>query len=93
MAGSYWRNLRSEVGMDAFTLHDLRHYYASGLIVSGCDVVTVQRSLGHALPSIPLNTYSHLWPTAEDKTRAAATGMMTTALESAADSLRTVALG
>jgi hypothetical protein len=28
-------------------LHDLRHFYASGLIVAGCDVVTVQRALGH----------------------------------------------
>jgi hypothetical protein len=25
-------------------LHDLRHFYASGLIASGCDVVTVQRA-------------------------------------------------
>jgi len=24
-------------------LHDLRHFYAAGLIVAGCDVVTVQR--------------------------------------------------
>lgn len=92
MAGSYWRGLREECGMEEFTLHSLRHFYASGLIASGCDVVTVQRSLGHALPSITLNTYSHLWPTAEDKTRAAATGMMTAALEGAADSLRTLAL-
>ena len=29
-------------------LHDLRHYFASGLIVAGCDVVTVQRAMGHA---------------------------------------------
>jgi site-specific recombinase XerD len=29
-------------------LHDLWHFYASGLIAAGCDVVTVQRSLGHA---------------------------------------------
>lgn len=76
-----------------FTLHSLRHFYASGLIAGGCDVATVQRALGHALPSITLNTYTHLWPTAEEKTRAAATEMMATALESAADSLRTMALG
>lgn len=43
---------------------------------------------GAPLPSITLNTYSHLWPTAEDKTRAAATGMVTAALEGAADSLQ-----
>jgi integrase len=42
MAGSYWRNLRGTVGMDVFTLHDLRHFYASGLVASSCDVVSVQ---------------------------------------------------
>jgi integrase len=52
--------------------HDLRHFYASGLIASGCDVVTVQRALGHASATTTLNTYSHLWPTAEDRTRRAA---------------------
>lgn len=93
LAGDKWRRLRKGVGMDEFTLHDLRHFYASGLIAAGCDVATVQRSLGHALPSITLNTYTHLWPRSEDKTRAAASGMMATALGSSADYLRTIALG
>jgi integrase len=53
-------------------LHDLLHFYASGLIASGCDVVTVQRALGHASATTTLNTYSHLWPTAENRTRRAA---------------------
>ena len=66
--------------MEAFTLHDLRHFYASGLIASGGDVVTVQRSLGHSSPSITLDTYAHLWPTAEDRTRKAAAGLMDAAL-------------
>lgn len=70
-AGHAWRRLRERVGLEAFTLHDLRHFYASALIADGCDVVTLQKALGHSLPSITLNTYSHLWPSAEDKTRAA----------------------
>jgi len=53
-------------------LHDLRHFYASGLINAGCDVVTVQRALGHANASVTLTTYSHLWPNADDRTRNAA---------------------
>lgn len=75
-AGHLWRGVRAAYGMDDFTLHDLRHFYASGLIAVGCDVVTVQRSLGHSAPSITLDTYSHLWSTAEDRTRAAAAGLM-----------------
>jgi integrase len=35
-------------------------------------VVTVQRALGHSSPTVTLNTYAHLWPTAEDRTRAGA---------------------
>jgi integrase len=53
-------------------LHDLRHFYASGLSRAGCDVVTVQRTLGHSSAAITLTTYSHLWPDANDRTRRAA---------------------
>ena len=43
------------------------HFFASGLIASGCDVVAVQRALGHAKSTTTLTTYAHLWPTAEDR--------------------------
>lgn len=92
-AGKAWRDLRAKVGMDAFTLHDLRHFFASGLIAAGCDVVTVQHALGHSSPTITLNTYSHLWPKAEDRTRNAAAGLMSAVFADAsadsADSVRT----
>jgi len=74
-AGHLWRQTRKPLGMDAFTLHDLRHFYASGLIAAGCDVVTVQHALEHSSPTITLNTYSHLWSKAEDRTRTAATSL------------------
>jgi len=64
-------------------LHHLRHYFASGLIAAGCDVVTVQRALGHRTASVTLNTYSHLWPSAEDKTRGAAAAMLAETLSAA----------
>lgn len=88
-AGNQWRAVRDVVGLGEHTLHDLRHFYASGLIADGCDVVTVQRALGHSSPTITLGTYSHLWPTAEDRTRTAAAGLMASAFEPSADSLRT----
>jgi integrase len=91
-AGHQWRQVRKAAGLDGYTLHDLRHFYASGLIASGCDVVTVQRALGHSSATITLAVYSHLWPTAEDRTRAAAGHLMAAALGARADSLRTEAL-
>ena len=43
-------------------LHDLRHTFASHLIVDlRLDVAQVSRILGHARPSITLDTYTHLF--------------------------------
>lgn len=90
-AGEEWRRIRKAAGLgDDVTLHNLRHTFASNLIASGCDVVTVQRALGHSQPSITLNVYSHLWPSAEDKTRSATATFMGAVLGSA-DSSRTPA--
>lgn len=78
--GYWWRKTLEAAGLSGIKLHDLRHFYASGLIAAGCDVVTVQRSLGHAKATTTLDTYAHLWPTAEDRTRAAAQSIMKASL-------------
>lgn len=84
----WWTRTLHDAQVTGITIHTLRHYYASGLIAAGCDVVTVQRALGHSKPSVTLDTYSHLWPTAEDRTRQAS-GAMASAALAHADSLRT----
>jgi integrase len=67
---SWWLRTRKAAKVsEVVHIRALRHFYASGLIAAGCDMVTVQRALGHRSPSVTLNTYSHLWPTAEDRTR------------------------
>jgi integrase len=83
-----WRIVRDEVAIP-YRLHDLRHFYASGLIRAGCDVVTVQRALGHSSAAITLTTYSHLWPDANDRTRRAAGKLLDQSLGATADPLRT----
>lgn len=50
--------------------HDLRHSAASALISAGLNVVYLSRQLGHANPSITLNTYKHLFARAEHAERA-----------------------
>jgi integrase len=52
-------------------MHDLRLFYSSVLIKHPESVKTVQKCLGHAKPSITLDTRTHLWPDEEDTTRAA----------------------
>jgi integrase len=72
--GYRWRKTLSDADLSGIKLHDLR------LIAAGCDVVTVQRSLGHAKATTTLNTYAHLWPTAEDRTRKAGESIMAASL-------------
>jgi integrase len=63
--------------------HQLRHFYASLLIMHGESVRVVKARLGHASPSETLDTYSHLWRDSFDRTRAAVEAVIT------ADSVRT----
>lgn len=68
----HWIRARAATGtVGTVTLHSLRHYYASLLIRHGESVKVVQLRLGHATAAETLDTYSHLWPDSEDRTRAA----------------------
>jgi integrase len=47
-------------------VHDLRHTFASHLIIDlKLDIAHVSRILGHARPSITLDTYTHLYNQAQ----------------------------
>jgi integrase len=61
----------AEAGLPGVTFHATRHHYASLLIRAGCSVKVVQNRLGHASATETLDTYSHLWPDDEERTRAA----------------------
>ena len=84
--GHLWRSVARETGIPTGTgLHALRHYYASLLIRHGESVKVVQARLGHASASEMLDTYSHLWPDSDDRTREA----IDSVLGPVADSVRT----
>jgi integrase len=77
---------------EGFSFHDLRHYLASLLIASGADIKTVQARLRHATARTTLDTYSHLWPDADESTRSAIGVVIAERMDSArsaADPLRT----
>lgn len=85
--GHKWRPAVETAGLpDGTGFHALRHYYASLLIRHGESVKTVQARLGHASAVETLDTYSHLWPDSDDRTRDAIDSVLG---ESAADPLRT----
>jgi len=67
-----WRPAVARAGVAHGTgFHALRHFYASLLIRHGESVKVVQARLGHASAAETLDTYSHLWPDSEDRTRKA----------------------
>lgn len=68
--GYYFRRARKRAGLnDSITFHDLRHFFASVLIASGCSIKQVQMALGHDSARITLDTYAHLIPGDEDRVR------------------------
>lgn len=74
-----WATAVRRAGLPVGTrFHDLRHYYASLLIRHGESVKVVQARLGHASAAETLDTYSHLWPDSEDRTREAVDAVLGT---------------
>jgi integrase len=65
-----WSKLAKELGLEV-SFHGLRHTHASMLIHHGVDVVTISKRLGHASPTITLQTYSHLFRPGDSKAAAA----------------------
>jgi integrase len=84
--GPVWRAATDAAGLprsvsergrqEGVGFHALRHTYASLLIAAGCSVKVVQARLGHATAQETLDTYAHLWPDDEDRTRAAIDGVL-----------------
>ena len=71
-SGHLWRAAAKRAKLPEDTSwHDLRHFYASVLIRAGESVKVVQKRLGHASAAVTLDTYTHLWPSDEDRTRGA----------------------
>lgn len=53
------QRLRARTGVE-FTMHELRHTYATDLLRRGVGVEVVQKLLGHATITTTVDTYSHL---------------------------------
>lgn len=58
-----WRTAQEDAGIaQPYRLHDLRHTYATRLVLAGCNPRVLQYVIGHADLSLTMRTYTHIGP-------------------------------
>lgn len=56
-----WRNAQRKAGIaEPYRLHDLRHTYATRLVLAGVNIRVLQYAIGHADYQLTMKTYTHI---------------------------------
>jgi integrase len=63
-------------GIPTFTIHELRHHYASALVAGGLPLLEVAKAMGQSDTRMVEKTYAHLVPGAADRVLAARAGTL-----------------
>lgn len=56
-----WRDAQRKAGIaETYRLHDLRHTYATRLVLAGVNIRVLQYAIGHASYQLTMQTYTHI---------------------------------
>lgn len=56
-----WRDAQRKAGIaEPYRLHDLRHTYATRLVLAGVNIRVLQYAIGHASYQLTMQTYTHI---------------------------------
>lgn len=58
----WWQKFRKRNNFGGFTLHQLRHTYATLLVSNGVDIVTAKTLMGHTDTKMLVELYAHMVP-------------------------------
>jgi len=72
-----WRPLLKRLGLRYRNVHAIRHTYATRMIMSGANIVYVQKQLGHSSIQLTVDTYTH-WIEEADRGRTLEVDRLTT---------------
>lgn len=56
----WWQRNAKRLGVGDFTLHELRHTYATNLALSGASPIVMKELLGHSSSLVSLDIYTHV---------------------------------
>lgn len=56
-----WRDAQRKAAIaEPYRLHDLRHTYATRLVLAGVNIRVLQYAIGHASYQLTMQTYTHI---------------------------------
>jgi integrase len=74
-----FRPALAAANLRAFTVHSLRHFHASALLLAGVPIAEVSARLGHGNPAITMKVYTHFIRGAESKAAETIAGLIRSA--------------
>jgi integrase len=77
----HFKKIMTKLGLPAMRVHDLRHSFATFLLLKGVDIKIVAAILGHKREDFTRHTYEHILPAMQQQGTDAVNGLIKKARE------------